>query len=112
MKKYKRSQADALAIGDRLLTLREAADVLLLSAHTLRIRQPGKRSKAESSADGRDLDGQTLTLSLQMRTVTGIFLERIITGIRRWSRENKGADGTAIAAVIRALRRNWLITSG
>ncbi|MGB2901060.1 MAG: helix-turn-helix domain-containing protein [Candidatus Acidiferrum sp.] len=36
MKKYKRSQADALPIGDRLLTLREAADVLRLSARTLR----------------------------------------------------------------------------
>ncbi len=36
MKKQKRSQADALPIGDRLLTLREAADVLRLSARTLR----------------------------------------------------------------------------
>jgi len=36
MKKYKRSQADALPIGDRLLTLREAADVLRLRARTLR----------------------------------------------------------------------------
>ena len=36
MKKQKKSQADALPIGDRLLTLREAADVLRLSARTLR----------------------------------------------------------------------------
>jgi excisionase family DNA binding protein len=36
MKKQKRSQADALPIGDRLLTLREAADVLRLSTRTLR----------------------------------------------------------------------------
>lgn len=36
MKKHKRSPTDALPIGDRLLTLREAADVLRLSARTLR----------------------------------------------------------------------------
>jgi excisionase family DNA binding protein len=36
MKKHKRSQGDALPIGDRLLTLREAADVLRLSMRTLR----------------------------------------------------------------------------
>jgi excisionase family DNA binding protein len=36
MKRQKKSQADALPIGDRLLTLREAADVLRLSARTLR----------------------------------------------------------------------------
>ena len=36
MKKYKRSQANAPPIGDRLLTLREAADVLRLSTRTLR----------------------------------------------------------------------------
>jgi excisionase family DNA binding protein len=36
MKNHKRSQADALPIGDRLLTLREAADVLRLSTRTLR----------------------------------------------------------------------------
>ncbi len=36
MKKQKGSQTDALSIGDRLLTLREAADVLRLSTRTLR----------------------------------------------------------------------------
>jgi excisionase family DNA binding protein len=36
MKKQKKSQADALPIGERLLTLREAAEVLRLSTRTLR----------------------------------------------------------------------------
>lgn len=36
MKKHKRSQAEAPPIGDRLLTLREAADVLHLSTRTVR----------------------------------------------------------------------------
>ena len=36
MKKHKGPQADALPIGDRLLTLREAADVLRLSTRTVR----------------------------------------------------------------------------
>jgi excisionase family DNA binding protein len=37
MKKHKRSQTDAApSIGDRLLTLREAADVLHLSTRTVR----------------------------------------------------------------------------
>lgn len=36
MKKRKKSEADAPPIGDRLLTLREAADVLRLSTRTLR----------------------------------------------------------------------------
>jgi hypothetical protein len=38
---------------------------------------------------------QTLTLSLRTRLVTGTLLERITTGIRRWSGDNRDADGTA-----------------
>src|SRR5438876_5422458 len=51
------------------------------------------------SVDGGDLGVQTLTLSLRTRPVAGILLERIVTGIRRWSSENRGADGTAISSV-------------
>ena len=53
------------------------------------------RSRAALSVVGGDLGVQTLTLSLQTRPVTGTSLERTITGIRRWSNENRGADGTA-----------------
>jgi hypothetical protein len=38
---------------------------------------------------------QTLTPSLQAHPVTGIFLEKTPTGIRRWSIENRDADTTA-----------------
>jgi excisionase family DNA binding protein len=36
MKRLKKSETDAPPIGDRLLTLREAADVLRLSTRTMR----------------------------------------------------------------------------
>jgi hypothetical protein len=41
---------------------------------------------------------QTLTPSLQTRLVTGILLERMITGIRRWSSENRGVHRTATSS--------------
>jgi hypothetical protein len=37
--------------------------------------------------------GRTLTLSLKTRPVSGILLKKKATGIRRWSGENRPADG-------------------
>jgi hypothetical protein len=44
--------------------------------------------KDASSADAGDSGVRTLTLSLQMLPPTGTLLERLITGIRRWSGAN------------------------
>jgi len=51
MKKQKKSQGDALPIGDRLLTLCEAADVLRLSTRTL--REYVRRGEIEGRIIGR-----------------------------------------------------------
>jgi len=50
MKKHKRSKVDAPPIGDRLLTLREAADVLHLSTRT--VREYVQRSEIEGRIIG------------------------------------------------------------
>jgi hypothetical protein len=45
--------------------------------------------EGRSPADGGDLGVQTLTLSMKVHRVSGILLERIITGTRRWSGESR-----------------------
>jgi excisionase family DNA binding protein len=72
------------AIGDRLLTLQEAAEVLRLSTRT--VREYVKRSEINGRIIGKRwrLSVQTLTLSLKMRPLAGILLERATTGIRWW----------------------------
>src|SRR6266480_2201311 len=82
----KKSKTDAVpAIGDRLLTPREAADVLRLSSRTMREYVQRGEMGGESSAGGGDLGVQTLTPSLQTLPVTGTSLEKTATGIRWWS---------------------------
>jgi excisionase family DNA binding protein len=83
-------------IGDRLLTLHEAADVLRLSTRT--VREYAQRGEIE----GRIIGGrwrfrlQTWTPSLRTRPVTGTSLEKTVTGIRRWSSENKGVHRAGV----------------
>lgn len=67
-------------IGEKLLTLREAAKVLRLNPRTVRDYVQRGEIEGESSVEGGDLDVQTLTLSLRTRPVTGILLGRNFAG--------------------------------
>jgi len=80
MKTRKKWESNAPSIADRLLTLREAADVLHFTTRTVR-NTCGAAN--ESSADGGELGVRALKLSLRTRPVTRALLEVIITGIRR-----------------------------
>jgi hypothetical protein len=63
MTKRKRPKTDAAPpIGEKLLTMREAAEVLRLNPRTVRITFSVARSRGELSADGGDLGVQTLTV--------------------------------------------------
>ena len=83
----KRKQENAVTpIRDRLLTLREAAEVLRLSTPTVReYVERGEIEGGASSADGGDSGVQTLTLYLRMHHVTGTSLEKKATEIRWWT---------------------------
>lgn len=98
MKTPKDEAVKAPTIGDRLLTLGEAAEVLRLNPRT--VREYIQRGEIE----GRIIVGRWRfrradleTLSLRTRPVTGILLERTITGIRRWTGDNNSAGRTVIS---------------
>ena len=73
------------AIGERLLTLNDAAEVLRLSTRTVREYVKGGEI---SGIIGKRWRRQILTLSLKTHPLIGIFMETTTTGIRRWRGEN------------------------
>jgi excisionase family DNA binding protein len=84
-----------LPLGERYLTLCEAAEVLRLSERTVReyVKRGEIRGK-KSSENGGDLGVQILTLSLKTHPLGGTLQERIITGIRRCiSDKDRRVDG-------------------
>ena len=83
-------QAD---IGERLLTLKEAAEVLRLSTRTVREYVKRAKSGEKSSEIDGDLGVRTLTLSLKTHPLNGTLLEKTVTGIRRCISENRRVGG-------------------
>src|SRR6266436_638412 len=93
----KRKQKNAAArIGDRLLTLRETSKVLRLNPRT--VRECVNRGEIEGRIIGGPWRFRRADLDAFFENaLTRISSERIITGIRRWSGQNRSADGTPTA---------------
>jgi excisionase family DNA binding protein len=92
----KRRLIEPAPIGEKLLTLREAASVLRMNPRTLRAYL--RRREIEGRVIGGKWRLRRIDLDrfYEELPVTGILRERTNTRIRWWSREKEPGDGTSV----------------
>jgi excisionase family DNA binding protein len=109
----RRLKVEPAPIGEKLLTLREAAGVLRMNPRTLRAYL--RRGEIEGRVIGGKYRFRRIDLDrfFEDAPVTGIFAERLITGIRWWNtgKERPASSQVAVGIITTTwgyelLRRN------